>query len=137
MKVLIAVLVLGLFFIGCDKKEKICCLPPNIDIMGKWVDVNKREDTLVAYNEGNRTILFDNSGYYRSVQALIYTTELRYQFELKGDKIGVKSYTATASDPYIYYDFTWIQQGSKFKMLQNAIRPYISSLPVATYERIN
>ena len=136
MKRICGIFLSVLLLAGCEKEKKMCCMPPQVSLLGKWVDVNKRQDTLVAYVDGDRPILFDNSEYYRSVQALIYTTQFRFQFQFQDNKVGVRPYTAKTSDPFMYYDFTWIEPGVKFTLLQNAIRPYLSSLPVGTYEKV-
>ena len=137
MKPVIAFFLCISFFADCTKEEKLCCEPPEIGLFGKWVDVYKREDTLEVYTEGYRNILFDNSAYYRNNQATISDkNSFRMQFQFNSTKIGVKPYSAPASDAYNYFDFTWIQQSMKFTVLQNAIRPYLSSLPMGTYERV-
>jgi hypothetical protein len=141
MKIIFAILLMASLFIGlgCKKEAKLCCAPPpDANLLGKWVDVNKREDTLEVYIEGGRGILFDNSAYYRNNQATITDkNSYRMVYQFKDGKIGVKQYSAPTSAEFYYFDLTWIQQGMKFTMLQNAIRPYISSLPMGTYERVN
>ena len=136
MKIVIGILLSASLVTACTREEKLCCMPPEITFNGKWVDVNKREDTLEVYTEAGQSILFDNSAYYRNNQATISdknTFRMIYQF--KDGRIGVKQYTAPSNAEFNYFDLTWIQQGMKFTMLQNAIRPYISSLPMGTYER--
>jgi len=58
------------------------------------------------------------------------------QFQMKDGKIGVKMYSAQASDEFNYFDLTWLDPGMKFTMRQNAIRPFLSSIPLGTYERV-
>jgi hypothetical protein len=137
MKFVLTIFLVTTLFTGCKKDEKLCCLPPEIGLMGKWVDANKREDTLEVYTEGNKGVLFDNSAYFRNNQSTIADPNVyKMQFQLKDGKIGVKMYSAPASAEYNYFDLTWIQHGVKFTMRQNAIRPYLSSIPLGTYERV-
>ena len=123
-------------FPGCKKEEKMCCMPAETNLSGKWVDVNKREDTLEVYTEAGRGILFDNSAYYRNNLATISDKNaFRMIYQFKDGRIGVKQFSAPANAEFNYFEITWIKEGLKFTMLQNAIRPYISSLPLGTYER--
>jgi len=139
MKIIFGIFLMASLFIGlgCKKEAKICCAPPSVNLTGKWVDANKSEDTLEVYTEAGKGILFDNSAYYRNNQATITDkTVFKMQYQLQGDKIAVKPYTAAASIEYMLFDFSCIQPGTKFTMRQNAIRLYLSSIPMGTYEKV-
>ena len=135
MKVTYVLLACLLILVACEKDTKV-----NDSLIGKWVDKQRREDTLVVYRAGNKDIIFDNSLYYRStMRILIYPPGNQFLFRLNKDqnKIGVKWINNTDEDAYVYYDFEWIVFMKEFRISQNAIRPYLSSIGNLDFERVD
>src|SRR3982751_2260331 len=115
MKGVSFLLMFTVLAVACKKDVKV-----NKALEGTWVDKDHQQDTLVVYRSGGKSIMFDNSVFYIT-QALQSPTAGRFQYTLKGDKIGIKDIDASAEAEFIYYDFEWIVKDQEFKMSYNGI----------------
>jgi hypothetical protein len=122
---LLLLVIVGL--IGSCKKDKE---PSGRELIGTWVDVNHRSDSLVIYREQNGIVLFDNSMAYRAhPRATEIQNAYKWYVRLKTGEIGVSSYNPDLQGKdYFYHSFQWIEQGEKFEVESLTFRPYISCL---------
>lgn len=95
---------------------------------GIWVDKARPLDTLVAYRENGKNILFDNSEMYRANPNRSTAKEYaKWKYNLIPGRISIKNYPQLTDD-YQTYEFVWTIEGKEFSMQANAIRPYLSSI---------
>ena len=135
MKIALYSLVAFMLCLSCKKDNKT-----NASLVGVWVDKDRQEDTLVVYQLGNKSIMFDNSHYFRTnLAALAHPNIYKFQYRLKekDNKIGIKAFEAPPNDPYVDYEFQWIIYKEEFRMSKNGIRPYLSSIGIINYKRVH
>ncbi|MBZ5857026.1 hypothetical protein [Flavihumibacter profundi] len=111
---------------GCSKEEEKTL--SGRELMGVWVDVQHRADTLVIYKENDDLILFDNSMAYRlHANAAELRRSFSYSIHLKNNAIDIAQYghLKIAGD-FKRYWFNWLQKGVLFNLPSSSIRPFIN-----------
>jgi hypothetical protein len=119
---------------ACSKETKIEA--GTGPLLGVWVEKNHRQDSLHVYRSGDKTIMFDNSPYYR-MSGRVFPLDIYFRHEilLQNDSIGFRPANAPSSHPFFFYFFRW-DSDQQFTMSYNGIRPYLSSIGTLTYEKV-
>jgi hypothetical protein len=111
---------------GCSKEEEKTL--SGRELMGVWVDVEHRADTLVIYKDNDALILFDNSMAYRThANAAELRGTFSYILRLKNNAIDI-----APSGPFKFagefkrYWFIWFQKGVLFNIPASSFRPFIN-----------
>ena len=112
--------------VSCNKENE----PSGRELLGVWVDVDHRSDTLVITRESGGVVLFDNSMAYRThPRSAEIRNHYRWFITIDKDEIGVSWFDQSSIiKDYVFYPFTWLERKNKFEIESLTFRPYISCL---------
>lgn len=122
--ILPAIAVLAM--ISCKKENE----PSGRELLGVWVDVDHRSDTLVISREAGGVVLFDNSMAYRThPRSAEIINSYKWFVRLQEDEIGIAWYNPPAFlAEFTSHPFKWIEWKNRFEIESLTFRPYISCL---------
>lgn len=123
----ILLLALAMLAMGSCKKENE---PSGRELLGVWVDVNHRADTLVITRERGGVVLFDNSMAYRThPRAQEIRNSYKWFVAMQKDEIGIAWFEQSSLiKDYTYFPFEWLERNDKFEIESLTFRPWVSCL---------
>lgn len=135
MKASMLIFLPAVIFFSCKKNNDNRNTSPAI-LLGKWVNVSQRLDTLDVYLENNRVILFDNSLFFRTIMPIRANRDefIKEVGSVQNERIYVRPYKS--NDVYFDNYFKWLSLHTKFEISVQALHPELSALYNITYEKV-
>lgn len=109
-------------------------------LLGKWVDIEHRSDTLYFFKDSRGLMMFDNSMAYRSHPNVSGITDYYIsKVRLADGGIYVTPLALSSTqESTILYAFSWLLEGKQFEIVSASFRAYLScSNCMLQFEKVN